>query len=361
MPQFSGTLPILSMRGSCTFLLLGSIAAFMMSCGNNDNQAARNTRTIIAEAYQVQPEYYTVNIRSTANLLPYEEVEVKTPVSGNVMKIHFREGQLVRAGDLLVEIDNRSWVAQKKGLEARLISAEGEFRRKTKLLEIEGVSQEELDQSLAEVGNLKAQIESLNVMIDLAAIRAPFAGRLGMRNFSPGAFLSQGYVITKLVQTDNIRVHFSIPAKYAALAESGQEVRVVSSATGDTATAAIYAVDPMIDHASRSLALRALLRGNHSAFTPGDFAHVLFEVEQYENALLIPAESIIPELNGEVIFLVKNGTAVQREIQTSSRTEDRVQVIEGVVAGDTILTTGLMEVRDGDALDIRAVHQAEMQ
>jgi membrane fusion protein, multidrug efflux system len=334
-------------------LLTGIVFIISFSCRQNQQPGQGADLVLSVEGYQVKPESFSLSIQATGDLLSYEEVELRTPVSGNVFNIHFREGQYVNRGDLLVEIDNRSWAARKKGLEARLISAESELTRKHDLLEIEGVSLEELEQSQAEVSNLKAQIEELDVMIDLAHIRAPFSGRLGMRNFSPGAYLSQGESITRLVQADRIRVNFSLPSRYAAIAKIGQEVTLTTSATGDTTVAVIYAVDPIISPSSRSLQVRALLDNREQAFVPGDFARVIFEVEQSDDALLVPAESVIPELNAQVVFIARNGRASRQEVETGSRTRDMVQILSGLSPGDTVLTTGLMEIRDGDRVTIR--------
>jgi membrane fusion protein, multidrug efflux system len=343
---------IQSLHNLSGVFLMFALLVIMVSCNQNSNPGQKQAGILKAEGYRVDPEYFTVNIRATGELLSNEEVELKTPVSGNVQNIYFREGQYVKKGDLLVEIDNRSWVARKLGLEARLLSAKSELSRKKELLEIEGVSQEELEQSEAEVNHLKAQIEELEVMIDLAHIRAPFNGWLGMRNFSPGAFLSQGEVITRLVQNDKLKVNFTIPARYASNIRKDQKITIISSASGDTAQAAIYAVDPIISSTSRSLQIRALLDNERKGFLPGDFAQVVLEVGQFENALLVPAESVIPEMNTQVVYVVSEGKALRQVVETGSRTHNRVQVLKGLSPGDVVLTTGLMTIRDGDPVEI---------
>jgi membrane fusion protein (multidrug efflux system) len=333
----------------------------LVSCGEGSGRDREQRNAVAAEGYVVGPEYHAVNVRTTGDLLASEEVEIKAPVAGNVRTIHFREGQSVRRGDLLVEIDNRSWVAQKKGLEARLISAEGEARRKSKLLAVQGVSAEEAEQAEAEVGSLKAQIEGLDVMIDLAAVRAPFAGRLGMRYFSPGAYLSQGSVIARLVQSDKVKVDFTVPAKYAGEAGIGRSVKVISSNAADTASAEIYAVDPRISTSSRSLRIRAIMHKPNPSYIPGDFVQVLLEVERKDDALMVPAECIIPELKEQAVFIVRGGKAVRQVVETGSRTEDRVEILGGLASGDTVLTTGLMDVREGDRVVVQKLRGSETQ
>ena len=339
------------------FALIFPLAAFY-SCGSGsaDNQQP-GSRVVLAEGYKAETEPYTISINATGELLPWEEVELRTPIAGNVLGIYFEEGQFVQKGAMLVRIDSRTWEAQKQGLEAQLLSAENELNRNRQLLEIEGASKEDIDQSEARVNTLKAQIEELAVRIDLAQIRAPFAGRLGMRNFSQGAFLSQGDMITRIVQTNKLKVSFDIPARYALLAKEGSDVKVVSSSRGDTIMARIYAVDPVINPNSRSLKLRGVIDNLNGTFVSGDFAQVTMDVEQNENAILVPAESIISELNTQVIYLARSGTAERREVEIGTRTRGRVHIINGISEGDTVLITGLMDVRDGSDIDVTRLNQ----
>jgi membrane fusion protein, multidrug efflux system len=358
MDNFTATLAVAGKSFRWLPLLMILLLA---SCNDGDSGGQEQERRLSADGYKVSPEPFTVTIRATGDLLSFEEVELRTPVSGNVLSIHFREGQHVSRGTLLAEIDNRTWKAQKRGLEARLQSVQSELERKRGLLEIEGVSLEEVERSEAEASELEARIEELEVMIDLSQVRAPFAGRLGMRDFSPGAFLSQGDVITRLVQTDRIRVHFSIPARYSALAREGQDVQVIASANGDTAVARVYAIDPSINPATRNRQLRAELPNPDGRFVAGDFVQVVFETDRDEDALLVPAESIIAQMGSQVVYKVENGSARRQEVEIGSRTRDRVHVLSGLQAGDTVLVTGLMEVRDGAPVEIRELKQEGSQ
>jgi membrane fusion protein, multidrug efflux system len=334
------------------FFLVLIILTFV-SCRQKNNPNQQSQGKLNVDAYLAEYENFSVAIQSTGDLLPYEEVEIKTPVSGNVVKINFNEGQLVQKGFLLVEIDSRIWAAQKRGLEARLKTTENEYARKTELFKIDGISLEEVERSSAEVDDLKAKINELDVMIDLAHIRAPFGGRLGMRNFSPGAYLSQGQIVTRLVQSDQLKVNFTIPSRYSHMAVIHQKVKVIPSGSGDTALAVIYAVDPLISQTSRTLQVRALIDNKASKLIPGDFVQIILKVDIQDDAILIPAEAIIPEQNTQVVFVVRNGKALKVKVETGTRTSDRVLIIEGLNHGDTVITTGLMGVKDGEHVEIR--------
>lgn len=337
--------------------LLFSVGILAVSCSSDKDSTQQGSRETIAEGYRIETEPFTLTIRSTGNLMAYESVEIRTPVAGNVQQIHFNEGDYVQEGTLLVEIDSRTWQAQKKGLEAQLTSAVNELERKRRLLEIEGASQESVDQSKATVSDLEARIEELEVQIDLATIRAPFSGTLGVRDFSPGAYLSQGEMITMLVQNQQLKINFDIPARHASLASKGMEVMVISSSTADTTFAEVYALDPVINANTRNLRLRGVLENEDQKFIPGDFANVIIDVEQNEDAILIPTESVISELNAQIVYLVSEGKAQRREVEIGASTRGRVNILDGLQEGDTIMLTGLMGIRDGSEVQIDTLNQ----
>ncbi len=335
-----------------------SIGILMISCSSDNGSSSRQgSRATSAEGYRIETEPHTITIRSTGELMPGESVELRTPVAGNVLRIHFNEGEYVREGALLVEIDSRTWQAQKRGLEAQLVSARSELERRKRLLEIEGASQESVDQAFATVSDLQARIEELQVRIDLANIRAPFSGTLGMRDFSPGAYLSQGEMVTRLVQIHQLKINFDIPARHTALASQGMEVMVISSSSADTTFAKVYALDPVINVNTRNLRLRAMLDNTEQKFIPGDFARVIIDAKQNENAILIPTESVISELNAQVVYLVSEGKAQRREVEIGTSTRGRVMILDGLQEGDTIMLTGLMGIRDGSEVQIRNLNQ----
>jgi membrane fusion protein, multidrug efflux system len=338
------------------FVFLLILIFIFKSCGSGESPGSA-PGTVSVEGYRAEPGIHRIQIRTTGELLSYEQVELRTPVAGNVLNIHFREGQRVQKGALIAEIDNRALKAQKRGLEAQLQSASGDLQRQRQMLEFEGASIENVEQSEAVVSNLQAQIDELAVRIELTHIRAPFSGTVGMRNFSPGAYLAQGDMVTQLVQSNRIKINFNIPARYAALAREELEVKVVSATAGDTTMAKVYAVDPFIDPVTRSLNLRAMIDNENNRFIPGDFVQILMEADQDEQALLIPSEAIISELNAQVVFLASNGTARRKEVEVGTRTSGRVHITRGLMPGDTVIITGLLGIRDGSAIEISGLNQ----
>lgn len=322
-----------------------SILLFACSEGNESKQQDAKSNLQV-DGYLVRNGEFNNALTLTAELLPNEYAELKAPVSGQVLDFYFKEGQHVKKGDLLVRLDDRSWNAQLMGLKAQLKNAENDLSRKKALLDIGGSSQEDTDLALANVETLQAQIRQLEVNIDLANVRAPFSGTIGMRNFSKGSYLREGDVITLLTETDQLKIDFAVPQMHQSEVKPGKKVQLLVS--GDTLEATVYAVNPIVDPKSRSIQVRAQLsQQKHSPILPGGFAQVVFSTSYSADALLIPTQAVIPELNRQVVYLLKNGKAEKQVVETAGRNADVVQIVTGLQEHDTVIVTGLMQLREG--------------
>ncbi|MGV8138082.1 MAG: efflux RND transporter periplasmic adaptor subunit [Mangrovibacterium sp.] len=316
------------------------------ACHRSEDPKKRNNsqEILVAEGFVAFPGHFENKMTVTANLLPVESVAIKTPVAGTVLAIHFNEGQSIRQGQPLVQIDDRVWKAQIKGLKAQLLAAGEELKRKEALFSAEGASQEEVETIRSNVQQLEARIEELSVYVALAEVPAPFSGRVGMRDFSVGAYLSQGQTITEIAQSDRLKVDFNLPGRYVSQLSTGKEVTVI--ANGDSLKAPVYAINPVVDENARTIQVRAMLN-NPKRWLPGDFAEVSLILDVHDSAMVIPTELIVPELGAETVFVSKNGRVVKQKVTTGPRNSKMVLVTGGLSAGDTLLTTGLMQVREG--------------
>jgi len=339
------------MKNKLPILLLLTITIGAFSCQEKKSETRPATRSLLqVEAIIAVPQRFENKFIATANILPYEEVELRAPVSGTVLSIHFNEAQFVKEGQLLVRIDDRTWKAQIKGLEVQLGAAKSDLKRKTELLKVEGVSEEEVEQSRASVDALQARIDELNVNVSLANIKAPFDGKVGLRNFSIGYYMSQGQVITELVQTQKLKIDFNLASRYLSEVKVGTKVNVMSAK--DTLVAEVYAISPVVNETSRTAQVRALINNNTKGFIPGDFAEVEVRLNVDNEALVVPTDVIIPELNAQTLYVFKNGRAMRTEVLLGTRTDTEVQILSGLNPGDTVLTTGLLQVKDLTPVEI---------
>ncbi len=317
-------------------------------------QPAAQAATLQVEGYKAIPSPFNSEVTATGELLPKEQVSVMAPMSGQVLEIFFEEGRPIKQGQPILRIDDRSWKAQMAGLEVELEVAKKDHERKQTLLPLEGSTQEEIDNAYSAIEMLKAQILQLQINIDLANITAPFSGQLGMRNFSKGAFLREGDIITTLTDISQLKLDFSVPQRYKSSISVGKKVLV--SIENDTLQATVYAINPLIDVQSRRLNVRALLnQPPGKTIMPGAFAEALITTDFIENALLVPTQAVVPSINEQTVYVYKSGKAVKKVIEMGNRTADKVHVLSGIETGDTLITTGLLYVKDGMPVDLQTI------
>jgi membrane fusion protein (multidrug efflux system) len=285
-------------------------------------------------------------IFSTGNILANEEVEIRAEVPGRVMAINFHEGTMVRKGDLLVQINDSELQAELKKLLLDEKLAQDDVYRKEKLLEIKAVSQEELDIARSQLGVIQAQIELVRARLEKTGIYAPFSGRIGLRYVSPGGYISSSMLIARMQQTDPVKIEFNVPEKYITGIKTGMEVSFSVAGSDSLFTGVIYAIEPRIDPSTRAFTVRARCQNPVGLLTPGAFTKVNIILERISDALVLPSDAFIPDIRGEKVMAVRNGKAVTTYITTGIRTEDEVQVIQGINPMDTVILTGLLQIRE---------------
>lgn len=334
-----------------------SAVALLTACGDEaatTGAKAGAPTTMQVEGFEVTAKPFNSTVTVTAELQPNEQVQLMAPMAAQVLDIYFEEGQKVQEGDAIVRLDDRSWKAQLTGLRAELNTATRDLERKQALLAIEGSTQEEIDQLTSSIETLRAQIQQLEINIDLANVTAPFSGRLGMRNFSKGAYLKAGDVITTLSSTSELKVDFSIPQEHRKSISVGSSVQLV--VLGDTVPAKVYAIDPVINATSRTLNVRAKVRTGDGNVMPGAFAEVQVATDLVKDALLVPTQAVVPEINDQTVFIAHNGKVERKVVELGGRTADLVHVRQGVSGGDTIITTGLLSIKPGMGVQVQIIN-----
>ncbi len=329
------------------------ISSFLLSCDNEKETSTEGAKApLMVEGYLVETSTFDNKFVTTANLMANEQVEVKAPISGQVLNINFKEGSTIRKGQSIVRLDDRSWKAQLMGLEAELEKSSKDYDRKKNLVNAGGSSEKDVQEAFATIERLKSEIRQLEINIDLANVRAPFSGTVGMRDFSLGAYLSQGDVITILTETEKLKVDFSLPSQYKNNLKIGKNITVVVEE--DTLSAEIYAISPLINTDSRTIGARAFLnQENERTILPGTYAEVIVSIDSADDALLVPTQAIVPEINDQTVYLFKNGTGERKVVKTGNRNADMVHIVSGLSPGDTVITTGLLQIKQGMNLTLQ--------
>lgn len=299
------------------------------------------------EGYLVEPRAFSQSLNVTGNVLADEEIQVRTEVAGRITGIYFDEDSRVRQGDLLVRLNDAELQQEKRRISYQMNLAEIKERRQKSLLDRNVIADEDYDIALNELNMLKAQHDRVQAQIDKMEIRAPFDGVIGLREVSVGSFVSPEVVITSLQNIDTVKIEFSIPERHSAAVSHGQSVRFALVGQDEERQATLYAIQPRVDTETRTLRMRARAANPGYRIVPGAFASVALDLQVQADALMVPSESLIPQIAGYHVFVYENGRAVERQVRVGTRTDREVVVLEGLAPGDTVITTGLLQIRDG--------------
>lgn len=316
---------------------------------------AKGPGSVAVDIVLVKTEKLNNSIQSTGTILANEEVELKSEISGKISQILFNEGDLVKKGQLLVRINDDEQQAQLKRLEYNIqLNKDQEFRQK-RLLEKEAISQQEYDIVLTQLNSSNAELQQMRAVIAKYSIRAPFDGIIGLRYVSAGSYVSPTSQIAFMQDIDPVKIEFSVPEKYAGLVKAGNKIEFSINGVDKQYQGTVYAVEPRIDLATRSLRIRATAPNAERELIPGAFAKVQLTLQTIDDAVMIPTEALIPELQGQKVFLYKNGIAQSFPVETGIRTERKVQITKGVQINDSLIVTGLLQLKDSMQVTVRGL------
>lgn len=345
--------------GVVIVILLVIILYPKVSSSGSDESANFSARgpgmAIPVKAHIIKSETLSNMVISTGSIMANEEVELRSEVSGKIVQINFKEGSLVTKDDLLVKINDADLQAQLRRAESKVkVAEEKEFRQRT-LLDRNLISQEEYDNTLNELNASQADYDLIKAQIDKTEIRAPFSGIVGLRSVSEGSFVTTNTIIARLQNLSNLKVDFSIPERYSTMVRVGDQLDFRISGNNEFYKASIYAIEPRIDPSTRTLQLRAVCSA-HRDLIPGAFANVQLRLKETPDAILVPSVSIVPELKGQRVYLFRDGAAVPQNVEIGIREETRVQILSGLNIGDTVITSGILQIRPGANVSISEIN-----
>ena len=312
---------------------------------NPTTQAAGRGGSVLVDYIVVKPENFDDLVVTTGTLEANEEVDLRSEASGKVTEINFSEGSRVKEGTLLVKINDKELLAQYDRAVHRQKLAEDRERRQNILLQKDAISQEEYETALTELNSLKAETDLINAQIEHTEIRAPFDGVVGLRSVSPGEYISPQITVAKLINNNPIKLNFSVSEKYFGIVKPNSHVHFKIDGDNRLYEATVYAIEPKIDLATRTIQMRAKAPNVDGKLFPGTSARVQFAMTPLHNAIMVPAEALLSEASGQKAFVYKNGVAKQRALEIGARTDTKVQVLKGLRVGDTLITSGILQIR----------------
>jgi membrane fusion protein (multidrug efflux system) len=309
--------------------------------------AAGNAKPLVVQTLVAEPRALSADIDVPGTILANESTEIHPEVSGRLVELHIQEGTQVTQGALLAKLYDGDLQAQLRKLEVQLKIAEQTEKRQAELLKIQGISQQEYDLSLLQVLSLKADMDIVRESIRKTEIRAPYSGRLGFKNVSPGAYITPSTILTTLSEVNTLKVQFNVPERYGSQLKSGALVSFSVDGSSKVFSASIIASEISIDEATRTLAVRARVREHDVALIPGVFAKVRIVLGKNQEALLVPNSAIIPVGRKKQLYVYEAGKAAMREVTTGVRDSTNIQILTGIQAGDTVITSAILFLRPG--------------
>ncbi|MFZ4414385.1 MAG: efflux RND transporter periplasmic adaptor subunit [Bacteroidales bacterium] len=322
----------------------------LFACNSNkqeNNPKSKDKPQSKVSGYVVKPTLLINEISVSGSLLPYEEIALMSEIAGRVVFINLPEGKLVKKGTLLVKLFDADLQANLKKMQTQLAIQEKIYNRQSDLMKANGISQSDYDQSYLQVNSIKADIEVQQTMIRKTEILAAFDGTIGLRNISVGAQLNPSTLLATLRMENKLKLDFSVPEKYSNEIKVGLKVKFSVHGNEKQYDATVMATEGGIEANTRNLKVRAIVNSKSEKLVPGGFTNVKLTLDENKNAILVPTQAIIPKERNKIIIVSKNGKAHFVTVNTGIRKASTIEIIDGLSLGDTIITTGLLFIKEG--------------
>ncbi|MFN5181920.1 MAG: efflux RND transporter periplasmic adaptor subunit [Bacteroidota bacterium] len=321
------------------------------------NQEGKGKKTDYSTADALVVKEINLNQKNEfpGTLVANKEVEIFPERQGKVIAVFFKEGSNVDAGKILVKLNDAILQAQLKKLKVNedfLLKTE---ERKRNLLKINGISQQEYEASLAELNNLRSEIEYIKAQIEETEIKAPFTGKIGITNVTEGSYVSTNLSILKIQQNNPIKIDFYIPEKNAQQLKTGDLISFATPHSNKKNSATISAINTGIETDTKQLRVRAIASNNNNELVAGSDVIVFVNFESNIKTILIPTSAVVTSSKGKKVYLYKSGKCQEILIETGTRNEDYVEVENGLKPGDTLLTSGLLQLKQGQNVKLNKV------
>lgn len=305
-------------------------------------------RAIPVEAKQVRIGSIDDNVEAVGTALANESLTVTSKTAGMVKAIRFEEGQFIKAGSTLIELDDREPSADLDAAKATRDQAKAALDRASRLLTTGNAPQARVDDLEGAYRAAAARVKVIEARVQDLRIVAPFSGRVGIRRVSPGSLISVGTVITTLDDVETIKLRFFVPeAAISAIASGATVAASGNGVAGRVFNGAITSIDTRVDTTTRAVEVRAEFNNKDGALKPGMFLTVKLALNRRDNAVLVPEDAVVPEGIRQYVYVIADGKAVKTEVKIGSRVPGEVEIREGLKPDAVIVTSGTQKIRDG--------------
>ncbi|MSP48546.1 MAG: efflux RND transporter periplasmic adaptor subunit [Alphaproteobacteria bacterium] len=310
--------------------------------------AAPAQRAIPIEAQKVRIGPIDDTVEAVGTALANESITVTTKISGIVKAIKFTEGQVVKAGTIILELDDREPSASLEAAKATREQAKAALDRAKMLLTQGNAPQARVDDLEGAYRNAEARVRVIDAQLADLKITAPFPGKLGIRRVSPGSLVSVGTVITTLDDVETIKLRFYVPEAAIGSIKPGSGVAASGNGVpGRTFSGAITSIDTRVDTTTRAIEVRAEFANDDGLLKPGMFLTVKLALNRRDGAMIVPEEAVVPEGIRQYVYIVADGKAVKTEVKLGARLPGEVEIREGLKPDSVVVTSGIQKIRDG--------------
>lgn len=327
------------------------VIKFLNSEDKNDKKSKQGGPVAI-DVVIIKEKPFSQIVQTKGSLLANEQVEIRNEVSGKIESINFTEGQFCKKGQLLIKINDDDLRSQLKKTEQSFKLSKDLLERQKAMYDKGGISKSDLDKLQNENDNLNEEVKRLKDAIEKTSVFAPLEGRIGLRNYSIGAYLVANTLITNVVNADPIKIEFSVPEKYANKIKEDSEISF--KVAGDTLLykANVFATDALIDNATRSLKVKAKTNNSKNKLLVGSYASIFYEIKNESASISIPTQAIVPILKGQKVYVVNNGKATEKIVNTGFRSDAEIEITNGLSLGDTVIVNGVVQIKNGASVKI---------
>jgi membrane fusion protein (multidrug efflux system) len=342
-----------------TLLILGFVAFITYRIVENKSGDAgskgkdQKNKSMTVNGIVVKAQTFDNTLSLSGSIEANEQVDIRSEVSGIVEGIYFKEGSNVSKGQLLFKVNDLELRAQLQQAKTKEGLASENERRAKLLLQKEAISQEEYDIARADYKLAQAQVQLIQAQIAKTSVRAPFSGKIGLRSISPGTYITPSILVAKLVNIGKLKITFSVPEKYASQIKMNSNLSFTVTGSTQSYDAKVYAIEPEVEITTRTLQVRALAENKDGKLLPGTFANVELPLDIIKDAIVIPTEAIVPVQDGKKVFIANNGKAKEIMVETTTRTDASILVLSGLKVGDTVLTSGVMSLKEESPVKVK--------
>ncbi len=329
-------------------LALAGAYKFYHHSGNTESNA------VIVNASAVQETDLPQEIHVIGTLTA-KSVQITPEIAGHVNAVLFKDGASVARGDVLVQLDDAVFKAKYESARAKLYYSENNFRRMATLGKKGIIAQQTIEEADSNLKERKAELDETQVTLNKMKMIAPFDGVIGKSQVNPGDYVNVGQPVVMLTDIRHLRIEYSVPEKYLPHLKVGQAVTITAAAyPGKVFIGHLTFISPTINADNRSLSLYAEIENTENLLAPGMFVEASQALGSTEHALMVPARSLVPVLDGAQVFKIVDGKAYSVNVVIGQRTTDKVQVLQGLAKDDMVITDGQMKVKNGMSVKVQS-------